>query len=217
MAINLGFNLFQSIFQMASASSGRVCQSPDLPDWPQDRANLGAFAALNQISRAQDYSQQTALIWASLLQPAATPLNGPQELQRDSELAVGPDLVQVDDKGVMTVSRRPSQLNVDGVWAGSRECGQFHSSQQIGGGQLFRFENGSVTLPTGKKLPYNLTGCVIVFEGREYGAGRNSKDSSQNIRCATAEEGQQIPVNPPGHTTVYYIGANFEVEGQEVR
>ena len=216
MAINLGLSLFQSIFQIATAHPGPAYRGPVRSDWPQDHA-LADFAALNQICQAQDYSKQSALIWASLLQPMAVPLNGPQEIPRNSELAVGPDVVGVDDKGVMTVNRRPSQLNVDGAWANQAGAGSFHSSQQIGGGQLFRFENGSVTLPTGKKLPYNLTGCVLVFEGREYGAGRNSKDSSQNIRCATAEEGQQIPVNPPGQTTVYYIGANFEVEGQGVR
>jgi hypothetical protein len=48
-------------------------------------------------------------------------------------------------------------------------------------------------------------------------AGRNSRDGPEDNHQVVAEEGQQIPVNPPGQTCVYHLDSNFEVVSQELR
>lgn len=81
-----------------------------------------------------------------------------------------------------------------------------------------RFSQGVVHLPNGQSRPYGNTGVLVVMsDGRQFGAGRNSGDSPENIRYVAAEKGQSITSSPAGATTVLYLDPHGNVEREERR
>lgn len=166
-----------------------------------------------RLQQQRDLFQRSAIVWMSLLEPEGFGLAGPQELGRNQETSVGPHRMEVNNNGDITVSSAPRQVAMAGL------CGpeDWAASYRQAPAPL-RFSNGTVELPNGEKRPYGNTGIIVVMaDGRQFAAGRNSKDSSENIRYVAADKGQEIPVSPPGNTTVLYLDERGNVDHQESR
>ncbi|MBS2040251.1 hypothetical protein JST97_35010 [bacterium] len=176
----------------------------------QDRLTLSPQAMLAQ---GQDFCQHSMGLWLSVLRPESAGLAQPQELSRNQQTTVGCHTMQVDAGGNITVATAPAQVSMGGF----SESGAW-GARSLQGEAPLKFSNGTVQLPNGEKRPYGNTGVIVVMaDGRQFAAGRNSKDSNENIRYVAADKGQEIPVSPPGNTTVLYLDAQGNVERQETR
>ena len=206
MMIQANLQLFQSNFAPRFSrpqAAPPACQSP----WTQ----------LAQMVQCQDHSQQLSSLWASVMRPEGPSLGQPQEMSRGQNTQVGPHTMQVDGQGNILVNTAPSQVSVGGMSAGP--CGNTAFAANFSKQDApLKFSNGTVELPNGEKRPYGNTGIIVVMaDGRQFAAGRNSKESNENIRYVAADKDQQIPVSPPGNTTVLYLDEGGNVARQETR
>lgn len=209
MMIQAFFRSFGATPQAALAAGG--CLKARSAREPQaDRATISLEARLQQQC---ELFQRASMVWMSVLQPEGVGLAGPQELGRSQETSVGPHQMMVDSQGNISVNTAPTQIRMAGLrgpqaWA----AGFTQSSAPL------KFSNGTVELPNGEKRPYGNTGIIVVMaDGRQFAAGRNSKDSPENVRYVAADKGQEIPVSPPGNTTVLYLDEQGNVDHQETR
>ena len=151
--------------------------------------------------------------WTSALTPNNVALAQPQEMSRGQETEVGPHTMQVDGHGNISVTSKPTELAMRFSGGGTTI-----DARMIRQEAPLKFSNGTVELPNGEKRPYGNTGIIVVMaDGRQFAAGRNSKDSNENIRYVAADKGQDIPVSPPGNTTVLYLDEGGNVARQETR
>jgi hypothetical protein len=206
-----------STFKMLhTAMTGpRACHHHRQAEASRLAANPGCLV---EKMRTQHSTQQLGASWFSVLQPDGPSLAQPQELGRNQSARVGPHHMRVDARGDIDVRTAPKQFSfgaagVDGCGSAAAVAGSF--SQDQGG---LRFSNGTVQLPNGETRPYGNTGIIVVMaDGRQFAAGRNSQDSKENVRAVAADKGQQIPVSPPGATTVLYLDEGGNVTRQETR
>ncbi len=176
-----------------------VCQSP--------------WAQMAQAYQAQEYSQQLGSFWMSAARPDGPSLAQPQEMSRGQQTRVGPHSMNVDGQGNISVNSDPTQVSMGGSCGNAAFAANFSKQDAP-----LKFSNGTVELPNGEKRPYGNTGIIVVMaDGRQFAAGRNSKDSNENIRYVAADKGQDIPVSPPGNTTVLYLDEGGNVARQETR
>lgn len=201
MNIQASFGVFRSY--VTGALSGTRLQ-PSTP-----AAN--PFQAVNQALRGSDMASQLSAQWGGLL--AGPSLTAPLELQRNSETRVGLQRVQVDPQGSMRISGPQLQF----AMAGQGSCGSFAAAGSLGMGPA-QIKNGVATLPNGEQIKVDTNGVVLVYpDGTQFGAGRNSPDSPEQIRQVTAGPGQQIPTSPPGQTTYLFLGPDGSLIGKERR
>jgi len=210
MTIQSSFQMFQSSLPQRTQHRHHHHQQPQV--------NYNPWAQLQQNCRAQDCNQQLGSIWASAMQPGGPPLSQPKEMNRNESAEVGPHTMKVDGQGNIEVATAPTQLSMGGQM-NMGGCGQTSFAANLTKNEApLKFSNGTVELPNGEKRPYGNTGIIVVMaDGRQFAAGRNSKESKENIRYVAADKGQEIPVSPPGATTVLYLDAQGNVERQDVR
>ena len=203
MTIQSTVQLFQSNF------SPRVHQHHS----PMQACQQNPWAQLAERLQCQDYNQQLSSVWASVVKPDGPSLSQPQEMSRGQNTQVGPHTMQVDGQGNIQVDTAPTQVSI------GAQCGQTSLAANFSQKEApLKFSNGTVELPNGEKRPYGNTGIIVVMaDGRQFAAGRNSKDSNENIRYVAADKGQEIPVSPPGNCTVLYLDEGGNVARQETR
>lgn len=166
-----------------------------------------------QLFQGMESLQRRFGAWMSSLTPGGPSLAQPQEMGRGQQAQVGPHTMSVDGQGNITVDTRPTELSM-GMFCGETSMSAHVSRQEA----PLKFSNGTVELPNGEKRPYGNTGIIVVMaDGRQFAAGRNSKESNENIRYVAADKGQDIPVSPPGNTTVLYLDEGGNVARQETR
>ncbi len=166
-----------------------------------------------QLFQGMESLQQRFGAWMSSLTPGGPSLAQPQEMSRGQQTEVGPHSMKVDGQGNITVDTKPNEMSM-GMFCGNTAMTARLSQQEA----PLKFSNGTVELPNGEKRPYGNTGIIVVMaDGRQFAAGRNSKDSNENIRYVAADKGQDIPVSPPGATTVLYLDQGGNVARQETR
>jgi len=203
MTIQSSFQIFQSFLPQ------RACR----PHHHQPQIQQNPWASLHQVCQAQDNNQQLASLWASAMQSQGPGLAQPKEMNRQDSAQVGPHTMRVDGQGNIEVDTAPTQLSLGGNVGNTAFAANLLKQDAP-----LKFSNGTVELPNGEKRPYGNTGIIVVMaDGRQFAAGRNSKDSNENIRYVAADKGQQIPVSPPGNTTVLYLDAQGNVEREETR
>lgn len=190
----------------------------------QESHPLSHFSILNQATQGQGIAQSLSAVWAAILQPppSAPPLPGHLEMSKGQQQAVGPHQVKVDEKGGMTVSTQSPSLQVAGAMSqsgpGGTSMSAFAASFQGESKPPVRIENGMIHLPNGQSRPFGRTGLIVeTADGRQFAVGRNSADSKEHIRWVTAEKGQEIPVSPPGATTVLRLDEQGNVVSENVR
>ncbi|MBX3171453.1 MAG: hypothetical protein KF760_28855 [Candidatus Eremiobacteraeota bacterium] len=208
MTIQGSLQFFQSSF------SPRVqhCQ-PHYHQAPMRACQPSPWTQLAQMCQCQDYSQQLGSVWASVMRPEGPSLSQPQEMSRNQSTQVGAHTMQVDGQGNISVNTAPTQVAMGGSCGNAAFAANFSKQDAP-----LKFSNGTVELPNGEKRPYGNTGIIVVMaDGRQFAAGRNSKDSNENIRYVAADKGQEIPVSPPGNTTVLYLDEGGNVARQETR
>lgn len=202
MNIQASIGIFRSFL-------GGVSSSPRLQ--PSAPAIASPFQSMSQALRGSETAGQLSAQWGGLL--AGPTLASPLELQRNSETRVGLQNVKVDHQGSMSISGPQMQFAV----AGQGPCGSFAAAGSLGMGPA-RIKNGVATLPNGEQIKVNTNGLVIVYpDGTQFGVGRNSPDSPEQIRQVTAGPGQQIPTSPPGQTTYLFLGPDGSLIGKERR
>lgn len=165
------------------------------------------------MGRSLEANQELGSAWMSIAQAGGPSLSQPQELGRNQSTRVGAHTMQVDGQGNIEVNTAPTQVSMGASCHGASIAATF-SQQQC----PLKFSNGMVELPNGQKRPYGNTGIIVVMaDGRQFAAGRNSKDSPENIRYVAADKGQDIPVSPPGATTVLHLDEGGNVLREETR
>lgn len=211
MTIQGTLQFFQS-FQGSFSPRVQHCQ-PQYERAPMQACQQNFWTQRAQMFQSQDYNQQLSFLWASFVQPEGPSLSQPQEMDRGQSTQVGAHTMQVDAQGNIAVNTAPTQVAVGGS-CGNAAFAANYSQQDA----PLKFSNGTVELPNGEKRPYGNTGIIVVMaDGRQFAAGRNSKESSENIRYVAADRGQEIPVSPPGNTTVLYLDEGGNVDRQETR
>ena len=202
MILPSSFQRFQSLLPQRTHPR---CHQPQFEPNP--------WTQLQNAYQAQECNQQLASIWASAVQPGGQSLSQPLEMNRNQAAGVGPHRMRVDGRGNIEVDTAPTQLRLGG------SCANFSFAANLTKKDApLKFSNGTVELPNGEKRPYGNTGILVFMaDGRQFAAGRNSKDSNENIRYVAADKGQQIPVSPPGNTTVLYLDEQGGVARQETR
>lgn len=208
MTIQASLQFFQSnFFGQVSHRAHNHNQSP------LQACQQSPWTQLAQMCQSQDYNQQLGSLWASVMRPDGPSLSQPQEMGRNQSTQVGAHTMQVDGQGNISVNTAPTQVAMGGSCGNAAFAANFSKQEAP-----LKFSNGTVELPNGEKRPYGNTGIIVVMaDGRQFAAGRNSKDSSENIRYVAADKGQDIPVSPPGNTTVLYLDEGGNVARQETR
>ncbi len=180
---------------------------------PMQACQANPWARLAERVQCQEHNQQLGSLWASVMKPDGPSLSQPQEMSRGQSTQVGSHTMQVDGQGNISVNTAPTQLSMGGSCSNAAFAANFSKQEAP-----LKFSNGTVELPNGEKRPYGNTGIIVVMaDGRQFAAGRNSKDSNENIRYVAADKGQNIPVSPPGNTTVLYLDEGGNVSRQETR
>ena len=206
MTIQSSIQMFQSFLpQRTNHCHPHRHQQPQITQSP--------WALLQQNYQSQDCNQQLAHVWASVMQPTGPSLSQPKEMNRNDTAEVGPHSMRVDGQGNIEVNTAPTQFSAGGSCGNSSFAANLTKQEAP-----LKFSNGTVELPNGEKRPYGNTGIIVVMaDGRQFAAGRNSSSSNENIRYVAADKGQDIPVSPPGATTVLYLNAQGGVARQETR
>jgi len=219
--------------------SGAATQAPDA--WSQRLQNLQAQEVSHDYAAAWlSLLQPTA---PPLSQPAELQRNGavqvgPHQMQVDAQgnvtVSSAPTQLQM---GLSVGSSVRSHGADPGLWGAQTGMGLAQAGTGLAPlnrlrnnsvAQAFslsspaqapvRFSQGVVHLPNGQSRPYGNTGVLVVMsDGRQFGAGRNSGDSPENIRYVAAEKGQSITSSPAGATTVLYLDPHGNVEREERR
>lgn len=211
MTIQGTLHFFQSL-QSSFSPRAQQCR-PQISQSPIQECQQNAWTQLAQMCRCQDYNQQLGSLWASVVRAEGPSLSQPQEMSRNQSTQVGAHTMQVDGQGNIAVKTAPTQMAMGGSCGNATFAASFSKQDAP-----LKFSNGTVELPNGEKRPYGNTGIIVVMaDGRQFAAGRNSKDSNENIRYVAADKGQDIPVSPPGNTTVLYLDEGGNVARQETR
>ncbi|MFN8607220.1 MAG: hypothetical protein U0931_06795 [Vulcanimicrobiota bacterium] len=197
----------QSQYQLLSQARSLLTEASQLV---ADSVCLSGEARLDQ---DRHRFQQCQVAWLACLGSHGPSLDQPRELARGQQAQVGPHTMQVDGQGNISVETSPSWVSMGGLERGCSWQANYARAEAP-----LRFSNGTVELPNGQKRPYGNTGVIVVLaDGRQFAAGRNSKDSQENIRYVAADKDQEIPVSPPGNTTVLYLDAGGNVQREETR
>lgn len=156
---------------------------------PQATAQPTPFLSGRCLSASESLEQ----VLASLLERG--PLQGQREIARNSTLDAGNKSIKVDANGGITVAKQ-----------GKCGCGKL------------KLENGIITLPNGKQIPFGNTGAIVIMpDGSKVCAGRTSANTSEQSRAAYAGPNDKVPTNPPGATNVFRLNEAGDVIEQSVQ
>jgi hypothetical protein len=179
------------------------------------------FFSNRQCQQSGELLQQA---WTGLLAGIDSRTQSPRgvsEIGRNQSFQAGDKSIQVDGNGSVQVEQ---QGHLHGLLAAFSQSSPAHGSSRgvaflgtVSLSRQLKFENGQISLPNGQKIPFGNCGAIVVMaDGSQVGAGRNSENSSQQIRTAYAGPGEKIPTSPPGRTNVYHLNEAGDIVRQEV-